>query len=75
MYASALYLDPAATLDDLREAVRYSRTERIARRVLGGAPTRSRILRSSARAKLVPPRPRDAAVPVAVLPIRPRRAP
>ena len=37
-YARALYEDPAATLDDLREAVETAdETERIARRVLGGA--------------------------------------
>ena len=37
-YAWALYLNPSATLDDLREAVTtLEDTERIARRVLGGA--------------------------------------
>ena len=37
-YARALYMVPAATLDDLREAVTtLEDTERIARRVLGGA--------------------------------------
>ena len=37
-YADALYKDPTATLDDLREAVNtLEETERIARRVLGGA--------------------------------------
>ena len=37
-YALALYLDPAATLDDLRETVTtLEDAERIARRVLGGA--------------------------------------
>ena len=37
-YAQALYEDPDATLDDLREAVTtLEDTERIARRVLGGA--------------------------------------
>ena len=37
-YAMALYKDPDATLDDLREAVTtLEETERIARRVLGGA--------------------------------------
>ena len=37
-YARALYMDPGATLDDVREAVtRLEDTERIARRVLGGA--------------------------------------
>jgi len=38
IYATALYDDPAATLDDLREAVStLEATERTARRVLGGA--------------------------------------
>ena len=37
-YAEALYGDPAATLDDLREAVTtLEEIERIARRVLGDA--------------------------------------
>ena len=37
-YATALYADPAATLDDLREAVTtLEDTTRTARRVLGGA--------------------------------------
>ena len=37
-YAEALYKDPAARLDDLREAVTtLEDTARIARRVLGGA--------------------------------------
>ena len=37
-YAGALYDDPAATLNDLREAVTtFEDTARIARRVLGGA--------------------------------------
>jgi len=37
-YARALYEDPGATLDDLREAVTtLEDTEPIARRVLGGA--------------------------------------
>ena len=37
IYTTALYLDPAATLNDLREAVAtLEDTERIARRVLGG---------------------------------------
>ena len=37
-YALALYNDPSATLDDLREAVAtLEDAERIARRVLGGA--------------------------------------
>ena len=38
IYAMALYEDPGATLDDLREAVTtLEDTERTARRVLGGA--------------------------------------
>ena len=38
MSARVLYTDPAATLDDLREAVTtLEDTERTARRVLGGA--------------------------------------
>ena len=37
-YAQTLYMDPDATLDDLREAVTtLEETERIARRVLGSA--------------------------------------
>ena len=37
-YAKALYDDPDSTLDDVREAVTtLEETERIARRVLGGA--------------------------------------
>ena len=37
-YAKALFKDPSATLDDLREVVStFEDTERIARRVLGGA--------------------------------------
>ena len=37
-HAKALYRDPAATLDDVREAVTtMDDTERIARRVFGGA--------------------------------------
>jgi len=38
VYAQAIYKDPAATLDDLHEAVNtLEDTERTARRVLGGA--------------------------------------
>ena len=38
LYAKALFTDSGATLDDLREAVtKLEETERIARRVLGGA--------------------------------------
>ena len=38
VYAETLYIDPGATLADLREAVTtLEETERMARRVLGGA--------------------------------------
>ena len=38
LYAQALYVDPDATLDDVREAVTaLEDVERIARRVFGGA--------------------------------------
>ena len=38
LYGGTLYIDPGATLDDLREAVStLEETERIARRVFGGA--------------------------------------
>jgi hypothetical protein len=38
LYARAIYVDPAATLDDLREAVTtLEETARITRRVLGGS--------------------------------------
>ena len=38
VYAETLYIDPGATLADLREAVTtLEETERISRRVLGGA--------------------------------------
>ena len=56
MYAQSLYKDPGATLADLREAVTtLEDTERIARRVLGGAhPDTTRIENAlrSARAVL-----------------------
>ncbi|CAH0365390.1 unnamed protein product [Pelagomonas calceolata] len=52
-YASSLYLDSGATLDDLREAVTtIEETERTARRVLGGAhPTAMAIADSLRRAR------------------------
>ena len=64
VYAVTLYLDPAATLDDLREAVTtLEDVERTARRVFGGAhPSTSSIEQSlrNARAALAaretPPR-------------------
>jgi tetratricopeptide (TPR) repeat protein len=55
VYAQSLYRDPAATLDDLREAVTtLEGTERIARRVLGGAhPTTGGIEKSLRYARAV----------------------
>ena len=63
MYATALYKDDGATLDDSREAVStLEATERTARRVLGGAhPTTERIgcnlreARAALRARETPP--------------------
>ena len=53
IYATALYNDPDATLDDLREAITtLEDTERTARRVLGGAhPLTSTIERYSREAR------------------------
>ncbi len=62
LYGAALYMDPGATLDDLRKAVsKLEEVERTARRVLGGAhPTTTGVVRSlqEARAAL---RARDLA--------------
>ena len=63
MYAKVLYQDPAATHDDLREAVTtLEEIERTARRVLGGAhPTTAGIedelrdARAALRARETPP--------------------
>ena len=54
-YAVALYMEPGAALDDLREAVMtLEDTERIARRVLGGAhPMTSAIERQLRGARAV----------------------
>ena len=65
VYADALCKDPAATLDDLREAVTIlEETTRIARRVLGGAhPVTVGIetalvnARAALRARETPPSP------------------
>ena len=53
MYANALYADPGATLDDLREAVEtLEDIKRIARRVLGDAnPTVRQIVRALRNAR------------------------
>ena len=68
VYAMALYEDPAATLDDLREAVNtLEDTERTARRVLGGAHPRTigieaalREARAALRARETPSPPGSA---------------
>ena len=68
IYAVALYEDPGATLDDLREAVTTLEvTERIARRVLGGSHPRAmsierglRSARAALRARETPPSPPPA---------------
>ena len=54
-YGEAIYADPAATLDDLREAVAtLEDTERITRRVLGGAhPITARIERALRESRAV----------------------
>ena len=50
IYAQALYSDPGATLDDLREAVTtLEETARTARRVLGGAHPAARSIGESLR--------------------------
>ena len=54
-YAKALYMADGATLDDLREAVTtLEDTDRIARRLLGGAhPTTAEIERALRNARAV----------------------
>ena len=62
-YAKALYLDPGATLDDLREAVAtLEGADQIARRVLGGAHPSTTVIegamreaRATLRARETPP--------------------
>ena len=64
IYAEALYMDIRVTLDDLREAVTaLEESERIARRVFGGAhpmtkgmELRLRKARAALRAREAPPR-------------------
>ena len=68
IYAEALYKDPGATLDDLREAVTtLEDAKRIARRVLGSAhPTTAGIekslreARAALRARETPPTPSES---------------
>ena len=60
-YALALYKDPAATLDDLREAVTtLEDTERIARRVLGSAHPLTMTIVGSLECSRAPLRAREA---------------
>ena len=84
-YARALYTDPAATLDDLREAVTtVEDLERTTRRVLGGAhPFMARIeqylrnARAKLRAREAPPASETAAataVPDSAVPASPSLA-
>ena len=69
IYAEALFMDDAATLDDLREAVAtLEDTERTARRVLGGAHPLTknvegslRFARAKLRAREAPPPPTRSA--------------
>ena len=50
VHARALYLNPGATLADLREAVKtLEETERTARRVLGGAHPSAKSIQNSLR--------------------------
>ena len=68
LYAQSLYVDPDATLDDLREAVTtLEETERTARRVFGGAHPLTeqlqvdlRAARAELRARETPPSAREA---------------
>ena len=64
IYAQALYNDPGATLDDLREAATtLEDTERTARRVFGGAhPLTVDIERALRQTREPAPRPRRAGV-------------
>ena len=60
-YAQTFYRDPAATLDDLREAVNtLEDTDRIARRVLGGAHPLTRDIEKCLRVSRASLRAREA---------------
>ena len=62
-YAAALYLHDGATLDDLRESVTtLEDTERIARRVLGGAHPHMRVLENHLRSSRAALRARSASL-------------
>ena len=68
IYAVALYMEPGAALDDLREAVEtLADAERVARRVLGGEHPLTadvgvtlRDARAALRARETPPTSNDA---------------
>ena len=61
VYADALYNDPGATLDDLREAVTtLEDTERIRRRVFGGSHPTTSSVENSLRAARAALRAREA---------------
>ncbi|CAH0376006.1 unnamed protein product, partial [Pelagomonas calceolata] len=63
-YATALYGDPAATLDDLREAVAtLEEIERTARRVLGGAHPLTEIIEDDLRKSRAALRARETPSP------------
>ena len=63
-YAEALYEDPSATLDDLREAVTtLENTERTARRVLGSAHPTTKGLEKGLREARAARRAREAQAP------------
>ena len=65
IYASALYMDSGATLDDLREAVTtFEDVERIARRVLGGAHPLTKNVEGSLRFARAALRAREDTEPV-----------
>ena len=63
-YTEALYEDPSATLDDLREAVTtLENTERTARRVLGSAHPTTKGLEKGLREARAARRAREAQAP------------
>ena len=67
IYAQALYRDPGATLDDLREAVTtFEDVERVARRVLGGQHPFTRSSEKSVRVSRAKLRAREDAEAVDV---------
>ena len=62
VYASALYIDTDATLDDLRESVgTLAETSRIARRVFGSAHPLTSMIERDLRVSLAALRAREGA--------------